>query len=88
MKIIMFFLFVLVILILPGLAATAQKKPLDCYTTYKNKGDSFNRARKDNLAIEQYQIAKKCRYLNNDQIKTLDNLIASIKRRQPLIRRY
>jgi hypothetical protein len=75
-------LFISMVFILLGPVTIAQKSPQDCYTTYKNRGDSYNNTRKYDLAVEQYQIAKKCKYLSNSQTRTLDSLIANINRRQ------
>lgn len=62
----------------------------DCYTSYKNQGDAYNKTNKYDLAIQQYQNAKYCNTLTAEQRKILDSLIADINRRRPktMIRKY
>lgn len=75
-------LFVSLPLILLFQTGIAQKTVQDCYTTYKNKGDAFYNGKKYDLSMEQYQIAKKCKFLTNYQTKTLDSLIAIMSKLQ------
>ena len=65
--------------------SSAQKKQVDCYNLYKQKGDSYKNSRNYDLAIQQYQSAKYCNSLNYNQRRTLDSLIADINRRRPKI---
>jgi hypothetical protein len=57
---------------------------LDCYTTYKNGGDAYNKVNNYDLAIQQYQAAKYCPNLNNIQRKTLDSLITDVTRKKQM----
>jgi hypothetical protein len=62
----------------------AQLIKKDCYTTYKSQGDIYNNQQKYSQAIEQYKIAKNCKYLSQVQIKTLDDAIEVASKKVPI----
>ena len=70
--------------------SSAQRQQVDCYNSYKQKGDSYKNSRNYDLAIQQYLSAKYCNSLSYAQRRTLDSLIADINKRQPkiIIRKY
>lgn len=56
--------------------------PPDCYTDYKNKGDSLSKTGNYDLAIKQYQAAKYCLQATPQQKTILDNLIADMEKKK------
>lgn len=56
--------------------------PPDCYTDYKNKGDSLSKAGNYNLAIKQYQAARYCLQSTAQQKTILDNLITDMEKKK------
>ncbi|MEO5997575.1 MAG: hypothetical protein ABIN89_12640 [Chitinophagaceae bacterium] len=58
--------------------------PVDCYTIYKNRGDSLNKIGNYDQAIAQYQAAKYCAQVSVAQKKTLDGLIADVNRKKQI----
>lgn len=70
--------------------SSAQRKQVDCYNSYKLKGDNYKNLRNYDLAIQQYQFAKYCNSLSYPQRRTLDSLIADINKKRPknMVRTY
>jgi hypothetical protein len=66
--------------------AVAQNAKQDCFTTHKNQGDVYSKAKNYDLAIKEYQNAKYCNKLTDPQRKLLDSLIADVKKKQQPVR--
>ena len=56
--------------------------PADCYKTFKARGATYKSQRNYTAARQQYQTAKNCNNLTNQQRREIDSLIADINRRR------
>jgi hypothetical protein len=67
-----------------AVSAQNQRVALDCYTSYKKKGDNYVSLGNYDLAIQQYQAAKYCNNITAQQKKELDSLIAQVNKMRQL----